>query len=143
MPFFFWKVIIWSALCHLAASAADMAPKLPNGSQKSSASSAASGKKALKKDTGSTKLSKSAGGWHTEGKFTRWKGVLPVGHCLPCDQTTADIDRDCPYGHDDLLYWVQSRIAAKHNNGNPIPAGKECYACMLFNSQALLQFHQG
>ena len=61
--------------------------------------------------------------------FTWWKDVKPAGHCNACDQSTDKYDRDHLPGKEDYLYWVQSRISAKHNKGKPIPAGKECYPC--------------
>ena len=90
---------------------------------KSSASSAGGGGgKAVKKDNpGGTKEKH-------KPKFVRWKGCPPTV-CKSCEQSTDQLDRDCPEGQEDFLYWVQCRTSSKINKGKPYPSGEECYSC--------------
>jgi hypothetical protein len=46
--------------------------------------------------------------------------------CMSCEQTTHDVDRDCPEGKPAYLLWHRKRWLA---SGAEIPAGKECYSC--------------
>ena len=90
---------------------------------KSSASSAGGGGgKAVKKDNpGGTKEKH-------KPKFVRWKGCPPAV-CKSCEQSTDQLDRDCPEGQEDFLYWVQCRTSSKINKSKPYPSGEECYPC--------------